>query len=109
RVHADRTPCGLVLHRAGADDEDRQALRMGGRRRIGHPADRDDPGLRLGRRGAARPAWPTVVHPGDRRMEESARIWRPVLVANPEQLASGEGPGPDRARELVARYLSTGM
>ena len=36
RMHADRTARGALLHRAGPDDEDRQALRVGGRPRLGH-------------------------------------------------------------------------
>ena len=38
RMHAARTARGAVLHRAGADAEDRQAVRVGGRRRS--PASR---------------------------------------------------------------------
>ena len=33
RMHADRAARGPLLHRAGADDQDRQAVRVGGRRR----------------------------------------------------------------------------
>ena len=35
RMHAAGAPRGALLHRAGADDADRQALRVGGRRRVG--------------------------------------------------------------------------
>ena len=66
--------------------------------------------LRLGRRGAARPDRPGVVHPADRRLEEGARLRRPVLVAHPEQLAQRcSDQGLTRARELVAGDLPAGV
>ena len=110
RMHADRTPCGALLHRAGPDDEDRQTLRMGGRRRVGHSADRHDPGLRLGRRGAARPARPGVVHPrrsatGKQALAYGDKCWSRIL----SNWQAVQGPGPDRARELVAGHLRPGV
>ena len=75
RMHPDRAPRGPLLHRAGADEQDREAVRVGdfGPRR--RPAHGHDPGLRLGRRGLARGARARVVHPPDRALEGGARVW----------------------------------
>ena len=62
RLNTECTPIErhavLYFIEQGLMTQDRQALRMGSRCRVGHPADGDHSGLRLGRRGAARPAWP---------------------------------------------------
>jgi hypothetical protein len=97
----DRTARGALLHRAGADAEDRQALRVGGGRRGGHAAGADVPGLRLGRRGAARAHRPAVVRDRQAEPRRGAEVRRPLLVEGAHELGGVAGAGPDRARELV--------
>ena len=56
-------------------------------RRVGHPADGDDPGLTTGPTRCCTPRSAGEWYiPADRRLEEGPRLRRPVLVADPEQL-----------------------
>ena len=77
---------------------------------VGRPADGHDPGLRLGRRGAARrrsAASGTSPQIGDwkQALDYGDQCWSKILSNWTER----PRPGPDPARELVARHLSPGL
>ena len=110
RLNTECTPMErhavLYFIEQGLMTQDRQALRVGGRRRVGHPADGDDPGLRLGRRGAARRRsageW-YIPQFGDLKeaLDYGDQCWSKILSNWP----TVPRPGADAARELVAGDL----
>ena len=110
RMHADRAARRPLLHRAGPDGQDRQAVRVGGRRRA--RATRSWPRSRI-TTGPTRSSTPRSAASGT-----SPQIgnWKEALdygdqcwSEDPEQLGRGPRPGPDPARELVARDLPPGL
>ena len=114
RLNTECTPIErhavLYFIEQGLMTQDRQALRVGGRRRVGRPADGDDPGLRLGRRGAARrrsaaSGTSRSSATGRRRSDYGDQCWSRIL----SNWHAVPRPGPDRARELVAGDLRAGV
>src|SRR5205085_5087937 len=100
---------GALLHRAGTDAQDRQALRVGGGRRLEQPAGGDDPGLRLGRRGAARPHWPRLVRLAVPERQGRDEVRRRVLDARGAALERLPAERPDPTPQLVAGTVPRGL